>query len=122
LEELGMRLTTWQATTFLVGEFRPAEADNHPVFTVADGLIWLQPSIDRNSMVRKMQVMQMRDLAPIPGLHTFRISDGGVHVFRRLILEPDSEPAEAKPTARQSLGVSGLDEMMGGGIRPAIQC
>lgn len=74
VQELGMRLTGWQATTFLVGEFHLAETENHPIFTVADGLVWLYQSLDRNSMVRKMQVMKMRGQAPIPGLHTFRAS------------------------------------------------
>src|SRR5690606_14949507 len=41
VQELGMRLTSWQATTFLVGEFQLAETENHPIFTVADGLLWL---------------------------------------------------------------------------------
>jgi circadian clock protein KaiC len=44
-----------QATTFLVGEFQLAETENHPIFTVADGLVWLHQSLDRNSMVRKLQ-------------------------------------------------------------------
>src|SRR6478736_1257288 len=86
VQELGMRLTGWQATTFLVGEFQLAETEDHPIFTVADGVVWLHQSLDRNSMVRKMQVMKMRGQAPIPGLHTFRITDSGIQVFPRLIL------------------------------------
>jgi circadian clock protein KaiC len=86
IQDLGMRLTAWQATTFLVGEFQMAETEDHPVFTVADGLVWLHQSLDRNSMVRKMQVMKMRGQAPIPGLHTFRITNRGIQVFPRLIL------------------------------------
>src|SRR6185436_13947960 len=123
--DLGMRLTQWQATTFLVGEFHLTETQDHPVFTVADGLVWLHQSLDRNSMVRKMQIMKMRGQAPIPGLHTFRITDSGVQVFPRLILAPQTPPVggEAKTTRRPprlSLGVPGLDEMLGGGI-PAGQ-
>jgi circadian clock protein KaiC len=56
VQDLGMRLTGWQATTFLVSEFQLTETEDHPVFTVADGLVWLYQSLDRNSMVRKMQV------------------------------------------------------------------
>src|SRR6202022_590214 len=74
-QQLAVRLTGWEATTFLVGEYQPGEAERNPVFTVADGLLWLYQSLDRNSMVRKMQVMKMRGQAPIPGLHTFRITD-----------------------------------------------
>jgi circadian clock protein KaiC len=103
VQQLGMRLTGWQAT-------------------VADGLVWLYQSIDRNSMVRKMHVMKMRGQAPIPGLHTFRITDRGLHVFPRLIFPPPEAPSVGgakgtKPRApRLSVGVSGLDEMLGGGI------
>ncbi len=122
IQELGMRLTSWQATTFLVGEFRLTETEDHPVFTVADGLVWLHQSLDRNSMVRKIQVMKMRGQAPIPGLHTFRITDAGIQVFPRLVFGPQ-EPAEPTATPprprrppRLSVGIPGLDDMLGGGI------
>jgi circadian clock protein KaiC len=123
VQALGMRLTGWQATTFLVGEFQLAETEHHPVFTVADGLVWLYQSLDRNSMVRKMQVMKMRGQSPIPGLHTFRITERGLQVFPRLIFGAPETPAAAGGTrrpARQSprlsVGVPRLDEMLGGGI------
>jgi circadian clock protein KaiC len=122
VQELGMRLTGWQATTFLVGEFQLTETDNHPIFTVADGLVWLYQSLDRNSMVRKMQVMKMRGQAPIPGLHTFRVTGRGIQVFPRLIAGPPGPPAAGgddkrkHQSSRLSVGVTGLDEMLGGGI------
>ena len=122
VQQLAVRLTGWEATTFLVGEYQPSEAEQNPVFTVADGLLWLVQSLDRNSMVRKIQVMKMRGQAPIPGLHTFRITRDGVQVFPRVIVgaEGTSRPAVAgatrKTRERLSLGVEGLDDMLGGGI------
>ncbi|MBA3297730.1 MAG: AAA family ATPase [Acidobacteria bacterium] len=124
VQQLAVRLTSWEATTFLVGEYDPSEAEQNPVFTVADGVLWLLQSLDRNSMVRKVQVMKMRGQAPIPGLHTFRITDAGVHVFPRVIVGPEGivrpEVTDAKrtrkPRERLSTGVKGLDEMLGGGI------
>ena len=122
VQELGMRLTGWEATTFLVGEFQLTETENHPIFTVADGLVWLHQSLDRNSMVRKMQVMKMRGQAPIPGLHTFRITDRGIQVFPRLIAGPPALSPAVHGTKtkhqppRLSVGVTRLDEMLGGGI------
>ncbi|MBA3886063.1 MAG: AAA family ATPase [Acidobacteria bacterium] len=131
VQQLAIRLTSWQATTFLVGEYQSAEAEENPVFTVADGLLWLVQSLDRNSMVRKMQIMKMRGQAPIPGLHTFRITDDGVQVFPRVIVGPDAKArssvagakgrssvagAKGRSSERLSSGVKSLDDMLGGGI------
>ena len=122
VQQLAVQLTSWEATTFLVGEYEPTEAEKNPVFTVADGVLWLLQSLDRNSMVRKVQVMKMRGQAPIPGLHTFRITDDGVQVFPRVIVgaertaPPIASGAKRKPRGRLSIGVKGLDDMLGGGI------
>jgi circadian clock protein KaiC len=120
VQQLAVRLTGWEATTFLVGEYLHSEAEQNPVFTVADGLLWLFQSLDRNSMVRKMQVMKMRGQAPIPGLHTFRITNDGVQVFPRVIVGPQEKsggkPSKKQTPKRLSVGVKALDEMLGGGI------
>jgi circadian clock protein KaiC len=124
VQQLAVRLTSWEATTFLVGEYQPSESEQNPVFTVADGLLWLDQNLDRNSMVRKMQVMKMRGQAPIPGLHTFRITDDGIQVFPRVIVGPEGTSpsvvtvakAKPRPQKRLSIGVRGLDDMLGGGI------
>lgn len=117
VQELAIRLTGWQATTFLIGEYQPTEAEHDPVFTVADGLLWLQQSMDRNSMVRKIQVMKMRGQAPVPGLHTFRITDDGIQVFPRVIVGPPDKPGRKRePRKRLLLDIEELDEMLGGGI------
>ena len=60
VQQLGIHLTGWEATTFLVGEYLTAETADNPIFTVADGLLWLYQSVDRNSVVRKMQVVKSR--------------------------------------------------------------
>ena len=73
-------MTSWQATTFLLGEYFN-ETDANPVFTVADGLIWVRQSVQRNSMVRKMEILKMRGQPTLPGLHTYRIGADGINVF-----------------------------------------
>jgi len=57
----------------------------------------------------------MRGQAQLPGLHTFRITDAGIQVFPRAIIEasPGSQPA---PGERLAMGVPRLDEMLGGGV------
>jgi circadian clock protein KaiC len=123
VQQLGMLMTSWQATTFLIGEYFN-ETDANPVFTVADGLIWLRQSVQRNSMVRKMEIMKMRGQPTLPGLHTFRIAIGrhrGVRTRRRpgqAAATPERTDPE-RPTsteARLLMGVPGLDDMLGGGL------
>lgn len=114
MQRLALLLTSYEATTFLIGEYADGERDSS-VFTVADGLLWLYQAIDRNSVVRKLHVMKMRGQGQIPGLHTVRISDAGVSVFPRL-LKPAEGSAEHPLEHRLSTGVKDLDEMMGGGI------
>jgi len=115
VQRLALYLTSWQATTFLIGEYAEGEIQNNPVFTVADGLLWLSQSVERNSVVRKLQVMKLRGQESMPGLHTFRITGQGLQVFPRTygLIGRERKP---DPDRRQSTGVAGLDEMMGGGI------
>ncbi len=123
VQQLGMLMTSWQATTFLLGEYF-AETDANPVFTIADGLVWMRQSVQRNSVVRKMEIKKMRGQATLPGLHTFRMSTAGITVFAPAFLAPAPAPAPAPATgaapaaigARLSMGVPHLDEMLGGGL------
>ncbi|HTF90523.1 MAG TPA: ATPase domain-containing protein [Planctomycetota bacterium] len=117
IQHLGLLMTSWQATTFLIGEYF-SEKDPNPVFTVADGLIWLRQSLLRNSVVRKMEVMKMRGQPTSPGLHTFRINSSGVTVFApaQLLTHPEVEANPPDILQRVGMGVPGLDGMMGGGL------
>lgn len=114
-QQLGMLMTAWQATTFMIGEY-PAENDSSPVMTVADGLIWLRQSVERNSMVRKMEVKKMRGQATIPGLHTIRISRAGIEAFAPTLGRVPVGDAATTPVVRLSTGVPGVDDMLGGGL------
>ena len=125
IQQLGMLMTSWQATTFLLGEYF-TETDANPVFTVADGLIWLRQSVQRNSMVRKMEILKMRGQPTLPGLHTFRINTAGIQVFApagnavaaraEAATAPPGSPLDSAVPSRVPMGVPGLDEMLGGGL------
>ncbi|HMH66412.1 MAG TPA: ATPase domain-containing protein, partial [Pinirhizobacter sp.] len=117
VQKLGMVMTSWQATTFLIGEYF-TETDANPVFTVADGLIWLRQSVQRNSMVRKIEIMKMRGQPTLPGLHTFRIDDDGIKVFApaRVLAPVSPKAATDAPGSRLGTGVPKLDAMLGGGL------
>jgi circadian clock protein KaiC len=117
IQNLGVLMTGWQATTFLLGEYF-SDTEPNPVFTVADGLIWLRQSVQGNSMVRKMEIMKMRGQPTLSGLHTFRIANAGIQVFAPPPIDQLEAAQAALPTGmvRLPMGVKGLDALMGGGV------
>jgi circadian clock protein KaiC len=115
VQRLALHLTTWQATTVLIGEYVEGELRDNPVFTVADGLIWLYQSVERSSIVRKLQVMKLRGQESVPGLHTFRITGDGLQTFPRTFGLAE-EAGHVKGRRRISTGIRKLDDLMGGGI------
>jgi circadian clock protein KaiC len=117
VQQLGMLMTSWQATTFLLGEYFN-EAEANPVFTIADGLIWMRQSVQRNSMVRKIEILKMRGQPTLAGLHSFRLDTSGIKVFApaNTPLAAPGKPTTAPVDSRLTMGVAGLDEMMGGGL------
>ena len=117
VQTLGVQMTSWQATTFLIGEYSSQDEECSPVLAVADGIIWLLQHVHRDAMVRKLQVMKMRGQAQRLGLHSFRINDGGVEVFPRDILRPGHTLHIKLPDdQRLTMGIPVLDKMMGGGL------
>jgi circadian clock protein KaiC len=112
VQRLALHLTTWETTSFLIGEYAEPEAQN-PIFTVADGIFWLSQAPDRNSVVRKLQAVKVRGRAAMPGLHTFRMTDNGIQVFPRI--PEQQELRHPRRAERLGTGVPGLDEMTGGG-------
>ena len=114
IQQLGMTMTSWQATTFLLGDYFSGH-DPNPAFTVADGLIWLRQSVVRNSVVRQMEVMKMRGQSTLQGLHTFQITASGIRVFAPPTPTPPSQQTASK-SRRLGTGVPSLDALMGGGL------
>src|SRR5207248_6423694 len=104
------------ATTFLIGEYAEGEIRDNPVFTVADGLFWLYQQVERNSIVRKLQVVKLRGQASVPGLHTFRITDAGLQAFPRTFGLTGRAEKTGDRRRRLSCGIPELDAMLGGGI------
>ena len=120
IQQLGIQLSGSQITSFLIGEFL-SETGSHPILTVADGLLSMEQSVQRNSMVRKIQVLKMRGQAILPGKHPLRITDDGIEVFPAARVQRDAGKETLTSKAlrskkRLSMGVPRLDEMLGGGL------
>jgi circadian clock protein KaiC len=116
VQRLSLHLTSWEATTFLIGEYEAHEAESNPIFTVADGIVWLTQEASRNSMVRKLQVVKMRGQGPVPGLHTMKISEAGIRVYSRLPNPDRPRMRRHDHSVRRRIGIAAFDEMLGGGI------
>ena len=114
IQRLAQFLTSWEATTFLVGEYVQEEMRDNPLFTVADGLFWLSQVAERNSVVRKLQIMKLRGQASVPGLHTIRISDDGLQAFSRTLgLVGTKDETGAAPAAFHRHSRVGQDDGRG---------
>ena len=117
VQRLALHLTSWQATTFLLGTYHEDEMGRDTAFTVADGVLWLSQATDHNSVVRKLQVVKMRGQELMPGLHTTRLDQAGLQVFPRIPSGGDRAQADrARSRDRAATGVPGLDTLLGGGI------
>jgi circadian clock protein KaiC len=116
IQRLALFLASWQATTFLIGEYAEEELRDNPIFTVADGLFWLRQTTERNSIVRKLQIVKLRGQASVPGLHTFRITNAGVQAFSRTFGLTACR-RNALGLKRLSFGIPEMDKMLDGGVR-----
>ena len=114
IQGLTQFLTSWEATTFLVGEYGTEETQGNPLFTICDGLFWLSQKVERNSVVRKLQILKVRGQDSVPGLHTVRVSAAGLQAFSRT-LGFDRNKKASEHRRRLSMGIPDLDKMMGGG-------
>jgi circadian clock protein KaiC len=71
--------------------------------------------VERNSVVRKMQILKLRGQGSVPGLHTIRITEHGLQAFSRTLGLADRKAPSSKRRLL-SIGIPELDKMMGGGI------
>ena len=116
VQNLGVMLAGWQATTFLVGEYFD-EKDPSPIFTIADGVVWMHQSQQENSVVRKIELTKMRGQATLAGLHTFRMGPEGIKVFPPAQYYGAVDRENSQPSrGYHKMGIPGLDKMMGGGL------
>ena len=121
IQRLALLLTSWQATTFLLGEYVEGRSATIPFSRSPMASCGSTRLSERNSVVRKLQIMKLRGQASVPGLHTFRITNAGLQAFSRT-LGLDRQPRKVLGTRRLSIGIPELDKMLGGGDSRRRQC
>ncbi|MBI5531703.1 MAG: AAA family ATPase [Deltaproteobacteria bacterium] len=114
--DLAVELSAIQTTTILIGEYTTDEIGTAPEFAVADGIIWMTLHRTDPGGSRSLQILKMRGAAPPITPFSFDISRDGLTIHA-LIAKPGSD--ELPPTGQREpaqTGVSGLDELLRGGI------
>src|SRR5918999_252060 len=113
--EMTALLSAYGTTAFLLGEYTEDDILSYPEFAVADGIVELSRRRLGNRDERYFRVYKLRGSRYMEGAHAFRITSAGLDVYPRLVSPRIPEGYE--PAAeRLSIGVHGLDEMLGGGL------
>lgn len=111
LFDLASVLSTYNCTSFLVGEYADESMTELPEFAIADAILQL---VKRASGVREqrfLKVEKLRGSNSAPGMHAFNILDDGIRVYPRL-RTPPQVPVYKVNLQRVDTGISGLDDMV----------
>ncbi|HSO00640.1 MAG TPA: ATPase domain-containing protein [Candidatus Nanopelagicales bacterium] len=86
--------------------------------TVVDGVILLSSTQEGLERQRYIEIYKLRNTAHLKGRHSLTISSTGLTIFPRYSAEAalTTPPPPLDATRRLSSGVSGLDELLGGGL------
>ncbi len=118
--EVAVNLMAWECTAFFLGEFRTADIETNPLFSIIDGIIVLRVRLESGEHQRYLQVIKMRGTDHSRDEHAFAINSVGLEVYaprvtiRRL---PNSDRMASKDEPyRVKLGMPNLDKLLGEGI------
>lgn len=112
--DLAIRLTAWEATALLVGEYAETDLREEAEFAIADGIIYLYGTEEAERQKRFLRVLKLRGTPLFGGEHFFDIDQTGISVYPRMT--PQVAGEYALPVARTGSLVAGLNSMLGGGI------
>ncbi len=115
--DLAIHTASWGAATMFIGEYTQEEVEQFAEFTIADGILRFSTVREGLAVMRTVEVLKLRGGDCITGRHFFEISAEGVELFPRVrspnvsVLPDNDSVGMLEPT-----GISGLDEMLGGGL------
>jgi circadian clock protein KaiC len=115
LYSLGSKLALLGGTTVVAAEGESDAPERYGELTVSDTVIGLARRRLGERYRRTLDVMKIRGMAPIEGLHAFEITRAGIELYPRL--EATVPRGEARPSGRRlGFGIPDLDAMFGGGL------
>ena len=117
LHELSGRLGAFPVASLWVGEYEDAEIGSVPEFAVADAIVDLTTARSGQRDIRFLEVRKLRGSGFQSGLHAYRLTADGMHLFPRLADAPiDREYLQSD--VRASSGIPALDDMLEDGYWP----
>jgi circadian clock protein KaiC len=115
LYSLGSKLALIGVTTVVAAEGDVDAPERYGELTVSDTVIGLTRRRHGERYRRTLDVVKIRGMAPIEGLHAFDIGPEGLEIYPRF--EATVSPDDAPPSGpRAGFGISDLDGMFGGGL------
>jgi circadian clock protein KaiC len=114
--DLAVHMSTWGATSLLVGEYTEAETMDYSEFAIADGILRFTNRREELTRVREVEVLKLRGARYVTGRHFFEIDSDGLRFFPRVQIPETIAPEPIEPAERVATGVHGLDKMLGGGL------
>jgi circadian clock protein KaiC len=112
--ELAVRLSAWEVTTLLVGEYSDVDVRGNSEIAIADGIIHLYGTEEAAQQRRYLRIMKLRGSAYFAGEHFFEIGSQGITVYPRMPPQVMGEYTFSDERAGSS--IDGLSDMLGGGI------
>lgn len=115
IAELAGRFSALPVTAFWLSEQPRSGLLATPEAAAADVIISLGSEDVEQRSSRHLQVLKVRGSRFLPGRHGYRLSDKGLEVFPRFADTLDIS-APSADGQRLSLGSSGIDELLAGGV------
>lgn len=109
--ELASALSSYDCTSFLIGEYAEAMTTDLPEFAIADVVLSLIKHTTNVRQERYLRVEKLRGSDFMTGMHAFAITTAGIQMYPRL-LTPRVAPSYEPVVERVNSGIGGLDNLI----------
>jgi circadian clock protein KaiC len=114
--DLAVGMSSWGATTLLVGEYTLEDVGAAPEFAIADGIVRLTNERQELAATRELEVLKMRGANYVTGRHFFDVTADGLMFYPRVRAPEMTSEAPVDFAKRISTGIAGLDALLLGGL------
>lgn len=120
LRLFAQRIDTQSAFLGCTAVLLTGSTDNrvHPLWARVNGVVLLTNRTVGSKQVRGLDVIKIRGVRAVGGMHEFAITDAGITVFPRLEALVGTLRSAQSADHGLGTGVPGLDAMLGGGLMP----